>query len=72
MIRVTTDELEQLSQDRQRTSLHTDLDTTESTSQIPIRPYSEFGYEGIYQRPTPPRGPQELSRASCQVVRSSP
>ena len=68
MIRVTTDELEQLSQDRQRTSLHTDLDTTESTSQIPIRPYSEFGYEGIYQRPTPPRGPQELSRASVKLL----
>lgn len=69
MERVTDDEMEQLRQDLELTTAHTSLDTDDSSRNLIVRPYSQYGYEDIYERPRPVRSDEKLSEASRKLMK---
>ena len=63
MNRMPQEELEALDAQGLRSVTDTSLDTSDPSKNLQIRPYSEFGYEDIYEPPKQPRSADELSGA---------
>lgn len=68
MNRITHDDLKGLDEQGLRSAVDTDLDTSDPSKNLKIRPYSEFGYEDIYREPVEPREPRELSDAVKEFI----
>lgn len=68
MNRMPQEELEALDAQGLRSVTDTSLDTSDPSKNLQIRPYSEFGYEDIYEPPTRPRAEGELSEAVKEFI----